>query len=87
MAVSRKELCYILYKDDDYIVFLFRNKSILILILILKKKYYSSKIEEYSGNPKTLYKLTDALTINKQGQQLPSNIDDSQLSSNFKQLL
>ena len=23
-------ICYILYKDDDYIVFLFRNKSILI---------------------------------------------------------
>ena len=30
-----------------------------------------------------LYKLTDALTVNKQGQQLPSNIDDSQLSNNF----
>ena len=29
-----------------------------------------------------LYKLTDALTVNKQGQQLPSNIDDSQLSIN-----
>ena len=28
-------ICYILYKDDDYIAFLFRNKSILILILIL----------------------------------------------------
>ena len=25
-------ICYILYKDDDYIAFLFRNKSILILI-------------------------------------------------------
>ena len=48
-----------------------------------KAKYYSSKIEEYSGNPKMLYKLTDALTVNKQGQQLPSNIDDSQLSNNF----
>ena len=27
-------ICYILYKDDDYIAFLFRNKSILILILL-----------------------------------------------------
>ena len=27
-------ICYILYKDDDYIAFLFRYKSILILILI-----------------------------------------------------
>ena len=31
-------ICYILYKDDDYIVFLFRNKSILILILITLNK-------------------------------------------------
>ena len=30
-----------------------------------------------------LHKLTDALTVNKQGQQLPSNIHDSQLSNNF----
>ena len=52
-----------------------------------KAKYYSSKIEEYSGNPKMLYKLTDALTVNKQGQQLPSNRDDSQLSNNFCEFL
>ena len=32
---KRRIICYILYKDDDYIAFLFRNKSILILILIL----------------------------------------------------
>ena len=48
-----------------------------------KAKYYSTKIKEYSRNPKMLYKLTDALTVNKQGQQLPCNIDDSQLSNNF----
>ena len=30
-------ICYILYKDDDYIVFLFRNKSILILNLTTYK--------------------------------------------------
>ena len=40
-------------------------------------------MEEYSGNPKMLYKLTDALTTNKRGQQLSSNLDDSQLSNNF----
>ena len=34
-------ICYILYKDDDYIVFLFRNKSILILILILTYGIYN----------------------------------------------
>ena len=30
-----------------------------------------------------LYKLTDALTVNKQGQQLPSSIDATQLSNDF----
>ena len=30
-------ICYILYKDDDYIAFLFRNKSILILLILILK--------------------------------------------------
>ena len=48
-----------------------------------KTQNYSTKISEYSGNPKMLCMLTDALTVNKQCQQLPSNIDATQLSNNF----
>ena len=28
-------ICYILYKDDDYSAFLFRNESILILLIVI----------------------------------------------------
>ena len=37
VSFHERIICYILYKDDDYIAFLFRNKSILILILMSHK--------------------------------------------------
>ena len=53
-------ICYILYKDDDYIVFLFRNKSILILILILPSaisELFISNSAVYKYNTRNRTKL------------------------------
>ena len=51
-------ICYILYEDDNYIAFLFRNKS--ILILILKKLLLLQMIEVLQSRtittlPNTVY--------------------------------